>query len=174
MARVDPLERLGEPAPALGLEVRQDRLEVSLIAIAMRMLRLEEQGDLRSAVRNPVVRPLDHVVVRQPDALVASAEPRVAIGGLAEYVEAPEPRRGLSHPGLVRLSQSIAGFGERRGLVWRRDDADLEPGERVDDLVEPGVRHGDLEVFVITVFAAEKEVDRPAGRDVPGRVDPGE
>jgi hypothetical protein len=174
VARVDEIERVCEPAPALRLEPRDDRLEVALVALAMGMLRLEEQDDLRPAVRDPVVRPLDHALVREPDALVASADPGVAIGGLAEDVEAPELRVRVANPGLVGLLELVAGLRKWRSSTGPRDDEDLEPGERLGDLVDAAVRDGDLEILVLAVLSAQVEVDRPAGRDVPGRVNTGE
>jgi hypothetical protein len=173
MARMDALESLGEPAAAFRLQSRDDGLEVGLVAVP-RVLGLEEEDDLGPSVRNPVVRPLNHLFVREPDALVAPAEPGVAVRGLAEHVEAPEARRRLAHPGLVRLPEPVAGLGERRRLVRACDDEDLEPGKDVDDFVEPRVGYRDLEVFVLPMLAAEEEVDRPAGRDVPRRLDCGQ
>ena len=125
MARMDAFEILGEPAPAFRLQARHDGLEVSLVPVSMRMLRLEQEDDLGPTVRNPVIRPLDHLVVREPDALVPPAEPRVAVRWLSEGVEPPQPRRRLAHPGLMGLLEPIAGLGERRRLVRACDDEDL-------------------------------------------------
>jgi hypothetical protein len=53
---MDLLERLPEPAPALRLEPWDNRLEVGLVPVPMRVLRFEEQDDLGPPVRDPVVR----------------------------------------------------------------------------------------------------------------------
>jgi hypothetical protein len=77
----------------------------------------------------------------------------------------------------VRLGQALdVDFGDRReGLASRDvDGVDLEVRERGDEPVECPGGDGDLEILVLATLAAEEEVDRPAGRDVPGRIDTGE
>ena len=51
---------------------------------------------------------------------------------------------------------------------------ELLSGESLGDLAEPIARHRDLEVIVLAAPLAEEEVDRPAGRYAPGRLDAGE
>src|SRR6266536_1685433 len=160
-------ERVAQPSATLAVEPRKRIQVVALVLRLLDVLRLEQEDDLRPPVRDAVVRSLDQPRVGQPDRWVAPADPRVAVGGLAEDVEAPDARRGFPHPGLMRVCQPIARVCQRRRLPLARDDQDLETGERFRDLVEAGVRHRDLEVFVLAPPPAEEEIDRPAGCDIP-------
>src|SRR2546423_851479 len=140
------------------------------------MLRLVEKDDLGPAVGDPVLRPGDHLAVREADPLVASTDPRVAVGRLAEQVELPETRRGLAEPRLVGARECIACLLERRDEPLRRraDDEELEPGQGLDELVQAVRRNRDLEVLVLAPLATEEEIDRPARRDVPRRLHTGQ
>ena len=100
---MDPLESLGKPLPAIWRESRGGCFEVGSVTVSMCVPGLEQQHDLRPAVRNPVLGPIDHPFIRQPKRLVAAADPRIAVGRLAEDVESPEARLRLAHPGLMCL-----------------------------------------------------------------------
>ena len=100
---MDPLESLGKPLPAIRRESWSGCIEVGSVTVSMCVPGLEQQHDLRPAVRDPVLRPIDDPVIRQPKRLVAAANPRVAVGRLAEDVESPEVRLRFAHPGLVCL-----------------------------------------------------------------------
>ena len=171
MAGMDALERTGEPPAALRTKPWQHGLEITLVAVTVRMASLEQEDDLWPSVWNPVFGPLDHLVVRQTDRLVTAADPGAACGGLAEDVESPEFRLWFAHPRLMRLREAVSGFREWRRLVRAGDDEELEVGEDIDDLVEAGVGKRDLEILVLAAITAQKEVDRPPGGDVPRRLD---
>src|SRR5262245_59092560 len=160
-------QRVREPAAALRLQKWQDRVEVHLVALSVRMLRLEQERDLGPEERNPVVGALDYLVVRQADRLVPTADPRVAVRRLAEDVETPEPGLRLARPGLMRVVQPVACLVERRRLLRPGDHTKLELREHRDDLAHARVRNRDLEVHVLAMATAEEEVDRPARGDVP-------
>src|SRR5439155_1047163 len=51
------------------------------------------------------------------------------------------------------------------------DDEDLESVESFDEFVEAAVRHGDLDVLVLSSLPPEEELDRPPRRDVPRNLD---
>ena len=78
------------------------------------------------------------------------------------------PRDGVAHPGLIvrRERLGLHGVGEPAP-----DDPELELGERLANGRELLLRHGDLDVLVLPRLSAVVQVERPAGRDVPGRVD---
>src|SRR5207248_10701672 len=113
---------------------------------------------------------------RQPDPLVAPADPGLVVGRLPEEVDPPEAVFALAHPRLVRLRKRWTRVLESREETVRRgaDDEDLETLERGDELVQPVGRDRHLEVLVLAKPAAVKEVDRPARGDVPRCVHGGE
>jgi hypothetical protein len=154
--------------------VRQRCREV-VVVLRPRVLRLVEQHDLRTAVGDPVGRAIDHAVVGQADARVATANPGVAVGRLAEDVEAPHAGVRVAHPCLVRRLEQVMCLRERpHDSGVRADDEDLEVAQRGNDLHEARSRNRDLEVLVLPPLAAEEQVDRPPGRDIPRHVDVGE
>jgi hypothetical protein len=71
----------------------------------------------------------------------------------------------------VGFLQLVEGLREWRGSARAGDDEELEAGERLGDLVEAAVGDGDLEILVLPPVAAQEQVDRPAGGDVPGCLD---
>src|SRR5437899_3107589 len=89
MGGVCDLERPPKPRAALRLQPGQRRLEIAPVLVLVRVLGLEEQNDLRPAVGDAVGSPLDQLRVREPDRGIAPADPGIAVGGLAEDVEAP-------------------------------------------------------------------------------------
>src|SRR5207249_2475542 len=119
----------------------------------------------------PVAAPLDNFVVRQPDLRIPPADPRLAVRRLAEDVEAPRARLGLEEPRLMRRRQLVARLLERHCLRRSGDDEDLESVESFDEFVEAAVRHGDLDVLVLSSLPPEEELDRPPRRDVPRNLD---
>src|SRR5262245_7868320 len=168
------LQRVAEPRSPLAIESRQRRREIALVLLQLRMLRLHQQDDLRTSVRNAVGRPLDQLRVRHSDCRLAPADPRLAVRRLAEHVEAPRPVRPFAHPRLVRVEEAVAGLGERRRLPLVREQDDLELTEGGRDLVEPAVRRGDLEIVVLSMPAPEEDVDRPTRGDVPRNANVGQ
>ena len=71
---------------------------------------------------------------------------------------------------LDRVGVGVLERGDEPGPRHARRE-ELEPGEGVEDLAELVARDGDLEVLVLAPLPAEAEVDRPAGGDVPRRLD---
>src|SRR5581483_11865885 len=169
--RVKAGDRLLEPPPRGRVEPRQHRLEVGAVLVLGGVLRLEQEDDLGPAVRDAVVRPRDHPLVREPYRGLAAADPHVSVRRLPEEVDMPLPRSRVAHPGLMRVPQPVARLRERRRLPRAGDEGYFVRSEDVRELVEARVRNGDLEVVVLPALAAEEEVDRPTGRDVPGEVD---
>ena len=77
----------------------------------------------------------------------------------------PEPR-------LVGLRELIGCEAvERTDESFPDGSEHVEVGERAPQLREPILRDCDLEVFVLARLATAEEVERPAGRDVPRRVE---
>ena len=147
------------------------------------MLRLEEEDDLGTRVRDPVGGALDQPVVRHPDSLVPARDPRFAVRRLAEDVEAPRAGRAVERPRLVGALEQRTRERDRRrergpfavGPLRLRGvgahDVELEPFEGGDNLLEALGRHRDLEVLVLAALLAEEELEGPAGRDVPRSLD---
>jgi hypothetical protein len=148
---MDEGKRVREPLPLRRIEPWQNGREVALV-LRSDVLRLEEEDDLGAAVRDSVGRSPDDAIVREPDALVAPEDPRIPVGGLAHDVEPPGTGRRVGYPELVRA-----------------DGPEFVPSEDFDDFGGPLARNRDLEIVVLPALAAEKQIDRPAGRDVPGR-----
>ena len=73
---------------------------------------------------------------------------------------------------MNRLHQ-LARLRHRIGDTLR-DDMEIELAEPGGKLVEAVGRRADLEILVLAPLPTEKEIDRPAGGDVPGHVDPGQ
>jgi hypothetical protein len=168
-------KRVREPAPLRVAQAWQHGSEVRVVLLT-RVLRLEEDRHLRASVRNPVGREPDQLLVRHADALIAARDPRATLRGLPEEIDAPHACRPLERPGLVRFCKRLAAdLRERDGAVLD-ERVELEPGtsERLHELPKPCARHRKLEILVLAVAAAEPEIDRPPGRDVPRRLDPGE
>lgn len=154
MPRMDERYRVREPTPLFGLEPRKRGFEIDLVLRLICMSRLEEQDDLGAPIWDPVVGVVDHLVVRQPDVMVAAGDPCATVGGLAEDVDAPDTRVAIEHPALMRLLELVAGLLERRGLMRACDDEGLEIRKSFYDLAERILRECDLEIFVLAVLCA--------------------
>src|SRR3954454_4469379 len=160
-------QRSSKPVAPRVVEQRHGRLEIALVLRLVRVLRLEQQHDLRPAVWNPVVGSLDQRVVRHPNRGVAPADPRAAVRRLSEQVEPPLARRRLADPRLMRVEQAVARLPQRCRFRAIGDNEDLELVEHLGDFVEARVRDRELEVAVLAPLLPTEQVERPPGRDVP-------
>src|SRR6478735_6426491 len=99
---MDELECMGEPTASLHIEQRKYRGEVVFVFGAC-SLGLEEENNLRAPVRDPFFRSLDQAFIRHMDLTVTSADPGLAVRGLAEDVKTPEAGARLAYPRLMRI-----------------------------------------------------------------------
>src|SRR5262249_18541182 len=111
----------------------------------------------------------DDLLVRQPDRLVPTADPRAVVLRLPEDIEAVHA--GLADPGLVH---HVEGRAVQRPGAARSDHLEVIAGQRVGDGAELRGRDGGLQVAVLARLAAAEQVEGPAPRDAPGHADAGQ
>jgi len=160
---MDERKRLLEPPTLRWAEQRKRHGEVGLVLLRGRS-RLEEQHDLRVQVRDALLAVRDGAREREPDPRIPAEDPGVALPRLAEDVEAPCPRAGVTNPGLVMPAERLL---RRRPCEAAADDEELVVGQRTPERLEAGGAHGGLDVSVVPRPAPHGEVDRPAAGDQP-------
>ena len=132
---MDERKRLLEPPTLRRAEQRQRHGEVGLVLLRGGS-RLEEQHDLRVQVRDALLAARDGAREREPDPRVPAEDPGVALPRLAEDVEAPCPRAGVTNPGLVMPAQRLL---RRRPCEAAADDeADEAEAADTDDDANDG------------------------------------
>ena len=170
--RADPLvprgrvEPAGEPV-ALGGPSAERRRECRSCALVSRLVEQRSAPAGRTASASSVCD--DRLRERHADALVAPADPGLAVGRLAEEVEPPVAAGRVTYPGLVRLGEPRAGLVERREDPLRRHahGVDLEARERGGELRQARGGDGDLEASCSRRLPPRKRSIARAAGDVP-------
>ncbi len=168
VARMDEIQRLGEPLPALPIQVWPHGREVVFI-LWTRSLGLEEQHDFWSRVRDARSALLNQLIVGELDACVAAADPLVVDRWLAKDIQSPIAGFSLTYPRLMPGVRVTSGLSEGHGIAIA-NGKEVAVWQTCSHRIELVARHRNLEVIVDTSLIAKEQIDRPARSNAPGNL----
>lgn len=171
MPGMNRLDRLAEPSALLGVETRDGGGEVSFVNLST-VLRLEEEHDLRTHERDPLVIHAAQPRQGSTDGRITPEQPFPSNRFVHQELESPWIGAAPPAPHSMEVRVDSSGGQGLQGAVVRESQVPSHEVSTDDRLLRAQDR--DVEILVIPCLPAQPEIDRPAARDPPSRGQPGE